>query len=355
MKYRKILSILFPLIIIFFPSFMIYAEGNDFEFRVEPIFPESQIGNQGYYHFKGKPNETITLQARIINDSKNELIVNIRSLNAYSGNQGIIYQEEPILEGASITNDSFQFKKATTNPSSEVTVGPLESKVVEFTIKIPEINGTLLGSMEFRVFQGTEELTQKEENSQLLIDQYKAVNLGVQVDVTDYKETQTLALEDPLYSPEQMAIMVPIDNSHPVIVPNITGTYKVTKSKDEAFSLTGDIPSFKMAPMTAFHYPIRWSGEALESGDYHVTFTLDVNGNTQTYEQSLTIKNEEIKETQQKMEERGEVTVAPKTFPWTTVIIGILVVVIVILLLLTRKPKTQRKDRKYPGQDPNGA
>nr|WP_309100333.1 DUF916 domain-containing protein [Fredinandcohnia onubensis] len=352
MKYRKIFSILFPLIIIFFPSFMIYAEGNDFEFRVEPIFPESQIGNEGYYHFKGKPNETITLQARVINDSEKELNVTIGSLNAYSGNQGIIYQEEPMLEGASITNDSYQLTKAATNPS-EVTVGPLESKVVEFTIKIPEINGTLLGSMEFRVFQGTEELTQKEENSQLLIDQYKAVNLGVQVDVTDYKEAPTLTLEDPLYSPEQMAIMVPMDNSHPVIVPNITGAYKVTKSKDEAFSLVGDIPSFKMAPMTAFHYPIRWSGETLERGDYRVTFTLDVNGNTQTYEQPLSIKNEEIKETQEKMEERGEVEVAPKTFPWTTVIIGILVVVIVILVLMMRRPNAKRKDRKYPGQDPN--
>ncbi|MEH7223716.1 DUF3324 domain-containing protein [Bacillus sp. JJ1566] len=353
MTYRKIPSILFPLIIIFFPSFMIYAEGNDFEFRVEPIFPESQIGNQGYYHFKGKPNETITLQARVINDSEKDLNVTIRSLNAYSGNQGIIYQEEPILEGASITNDSYQLTKAATN-HSELTVGPLESKVVEFTIKTPEINGTLLGSMEFRVFQGTEELTQKEENSQLLIDQYKAVNLGVQVDVTDYKETPTLTLKDPLYSPEEMAIMVPIDNSHPVIVPNITGTYKVTKRKDDSFSLAGDIPSFKMAPMTAFHYPIRWSGETLERGDYQVTFALDVNGNSQTYEQSLTIKNEEIKETQEKMEERGEVEVTPKSFPWTTLIIGILVVVIIILALMMRKPNTQRKDRKYPGQDSNG-
>nr|WP_304215072.1 DUF3324 domain-containing protein [Fredinandcohnia onubensis] len=353
MKYRKILWILLPLIFLSFPSSFIYAEGNDFEFRVEPIFPDSQIGKQGYYHFKGNPNETVTLQTRVINDSRKELTVKIRSLNAYSGNQGIIYQEGPILEGAAITNDSYHFKKVTTNPS-EVDIDPLESKVVEFTINIPEINGTLLGSMEFSVFQGTEELTQKEENSQLLIDQYKAVNLGVQVDVTDYKETPALTLEDPLYSPEHMAIMVPLDNSHPVIVPNITGSYKVTKRNDESFSLAGDIPSFKMAPMTAFHYPIRWSEETLEPGDYNVTFTLDVNGKTQNYEESLPIKNEEIKETQEKMEERGEVEITPQTFPWTIVIIGVLVVVIIILFLKIRKPNIQRKDRKYPGQDPNG-
>lgn len=274
-------------------------------------------------------------------------------MNAYSGNQGIIYQEEPVLEGASITNDSYQFKKAAISPS-EVILGPLESKVVEFSIEIPEIYDTLLGSMEFRVFQGTEELTQKEENSQLLIDQYKAVVLGVQVDVTDYKESPSLTLEAPLYSPEQIAITVPLGNSHPIIVPNITGTYSITKSKDESFSLAGDIPSFNMAPMTAFHYLIKWSGETLEPGEYHVTLTLDVNGNTQAYKQSLSIKNKEIIETQEKMEERGEIEVAPKTFPWTTVIIGILVVAIVILILIMRRPKTQRKDRKYPGQDPNG-
>jgi hypothetical protein len=352
MKFRKIIWILFLHMLLSFPSSTIYAEENDFEFRVEPIFPESQIGNQGYYHFKGKPNETVTLQARVINDSEKELNVTIRSLNAYSGNQGIIYQTEPILKGTAITNDEFQFTKFAKNPM-ELTLGPLKSEVVEFLVNVPDIHGTFLGSMEFRVFQGTEELTKKEENSQLLIDQYRAVNLGVQVDITDYKETPSLIFESPHYSPEQMAIMVPMDNPNPVIVSNITGTYKVTKSEDESFSLTGEMPSFKMAPMTAFHYPIRWTEGTLEPGDYNVTFTLDVNGQTQTYEHAVSIKNEEIQETQEKMEERGEVEIAPNTFPWTTVIIVLLLVVVVILLWMMRRSKPQRKDRKYPGHDPN--
>lgn len=334
------------------PSFTVYAEENDFEFRVEPIFPETQIGNQGYYHFKGKPNETVILQARVINESEKDLNVMIRSLNAYSGNQGILYQPEPILKGTAITNDKYQFTEVV-KTLSELTLGPLESEFVEFSVNIPDLSGTLLGSMEFRVFQGTEELTEKEENSQLLIDQYKAINLGVQVDVTDYQEIPSLTLKSPHYSPDQMAIMVPIDNPHPVIVPNISGTYKVSKHEDKSFSLTGDMPSFKMAPMTAFNYPIRWSERTLEPGDYNVTFTLDVNGKTQTYEQTVSINNKEVKETQEKMVERGEVEIAPKTFPWTTVIIVLLVVIVIILLLILKRPKPIRKNRKYPGQDPN--
>lgn len=352
MKYRKTLWILLLLLLLSFPPLTVYAEGNDFEFRVEPIFPESQIGNQGYYHFKGTPGSTVTLQARVINDSEKELNVTIRSLNAYSGNQGILYQPEPILEGTAITNELFQFNKATTSPT-ELSLDPLQSEVVEFKVTIPEINGTLLGSMEFRVFQGTEELTKEEENSQLLIDQYKAINIGVQIDVADYKETSSLNLEKPTFSPEQIAIMIPMGNNHPVIIPNISGTYEVTKSEDEAFSLTGDIPPFNMAPMTTFHYPIRWSEGMLEPGTYHVTSTLDVNGNTQTYKQTFSIENKEIKETQEKMEERGEIEVTPKTFPWMTVLIGLLIIVIVILLWVVLKSKPKRKDRKYPGQDSN--
>ncbi|WP_251555297.1 WxL protein host-binding domain-containing protein [Neobacillus muris] len=355
MKCRTILWIVLPLLFLLFPSSINYAADNDFEFRVEPIFTNTQIGQQGYYHFKGNPNETVTLQARVINDSQNELTVNIRGLNAYSGNQGIIYQEKPVLEGTAITNPSFQFNQAVTTPPN-ITLGPLESKVVDFVINTPAINGTLLGSMEFRVFQGTEKLNQKEDNSQLLIDQYKAINLGVQVDVSDYKETTALKLGDPLFSPEQMAIMVPFDNSHPVIVPNITGRYKVTKSDDESFSLSGDIPSMKMAPMTAFYYPIRWSGETLGPGDYHVTVTLDVNGNTQTYTESIAIKNKQVTETQKKMEERGEIEVEPNTFPWTAVLIGILllaVIFILVFMMRKRKPKKLRKNRKYPGQNPD--
>jgi hypothetical protein len=65
MKYRKILWILLSLMLLSFPSFTVYAEEITFEFRVEPIFPESQIGKQGYYHLEGNPNETTTLQARV--------------------------------------------------------------------------------------------------------------------------------------------------------------------------------------------------------------------------------------------------------------------------------------------------
>lgn len=352
MNYGKIFWILFPLMLLSFPSFMVYAEENAFEFRVEPIFPNSQIGNQGYYHFKGTPNETVSLQAKVINDSENPLQITIRSLNAFSGNQGIIYQVEPVLEGTRITNEVFQFKKATTNPS-EVNLDPYESKVVNFSVKIPDIKGTLLGSMEFRVFKGTEALTEENENSQLLIDQYKAVNLGVQIDVTDYQETPVLTLEKPHFSPEQISVMVPMQNMHPVIVPNISGTYEITKQEDQNFSLAGDIPPFKMAPMTAFNYPIRWTEGTLEPGVYHVKSKLDVNGNTQTYEQTLSIENNEVKETQKKRVARGEIEVAPKSFPWVAVIIGLLILVIIILLWIMKKPKPQRKDRKYPGQNPN--
>lgn len=338
--------------ILSFPSFSIYAEENQFDFRVEPIFPKSQIGNKGYYHFKGKPNDTITLQARVINDRKEELYVMIRSLNAYSGNQGILYQTQPILEGTVITNDEYQFTKVVKSPT-DLTLAPLESKVIEFSVNVPDINGTLLGSMEFRIFQGTEELTKKEENSQLLIDQYKAVNLGVQVDVTDYQETPVLTLEKPHFSPEQISVMIPMVNKHPIVVPNISGTYEITKQEDKKFSLNGDIPPFKMAPMTTFHYPIRWTEGTLEPGTYQVTSTLDVNGNNQTYNQTFSIENQEVKETQEKMVERGQVEIAPKTFPWTTVIIALLLVMVLILFWMMKRSKTQRKDRKYPGQDPN--
>ncbi|MFD1739609.1 WxL protein host-binding domain-containing protein [Bacillus salitolerans] len=351
MKHLLLCLILLAFMFISYPIISVYAEENNFEFRVEPIFPDSQIGNKGYYHFKGTPHDTVTLQARIINDSEQNLNVIIRSLNAYSGNQGILYQTEPVLKGTEIINESFQFQKIATTPT-EVTLEPLQSELVEFTLNIPNINGTLLGSVEFRVFKGTKELTQKEENSQLLIDQYKAINIGVQIDVTDYNETPSMELDKPFFSPEQIAIMVPMENSYPVIVPNISGTYKITKNEDTTFSMTGEIPSFKMAPMTTFHYPIRWSEGTLEPGTYDVSLSLDVNGSTQSYEQTISIENNEVQKTQEKMEERGEVAIAPKTFPWTTIMI-VLFIIVLILIWMIKKPKSKRKDRKYPGQNPN--
>lgn len=345
MKVQKFLLLILTFAIILFPRTIIYADENDFEFRVEPIFPESQIGNQGYYHFKAQQNSTVALQAKVINDSERELTITIRSLNAYSGSQGIIYQEEPVLEGTAITDEKYQFRQTTKNPT-EITLAPSESEVVEFSVTVPEITGTLLGSMEFKVFQKTEEFTQGEENSQLLIDQYRAINLGVQVDVTDYNETPSVTIEGtPTFSPEQIAIMVPIQNNTPIIVPEISGTYEITNQDDANFSVTGNIPAIKMAPMSSFNYPIRWTGGTLEPGTYQIASTMDVNGEPQTFEETFTIENDEVEETQQKMEDRGQLEVAPDSFPWTMVIIiALLVVVIILLLVMILKSKKQRKE-----------
>jgi len=333
MRVQIFLWMMFTFVLLFFPTSIINADDNDFEFRVEPVFPESQIGNKGYYHFEAQPNNSVTLQARVINESNRELTVTISSFNAYSGEQGIIYQEDPVLEGTSITNEQYQFKDVTTTPS-EITVGPSQTEVVEFTVHVPEIIGTLLGSMEFKVFEKTEELAEGKENSQLLIDQYRAVNLGVQVDVTDYNETPSLILESPNFSSNQIAIMVPIQNNHPVIIPEISGTYEITKEEDADFSVTGNIPLFKMAPMTSFYYPIRWREGILGPGTYKIASAIDVDGISQNYEETFTIANEEVQETQEKMEARGQIEVEPDAFPWTTVIIIALLVVVILLLLL---------------------
>ncbi|MEQ2528066.1 DUF916 domain-containing protein [Bacillaceae bacterium CLA-AA-H227] len=343
------------LLVLAFPPPFVYPAENDFEFSVEPIFPQSQIGNEGYYHFQGEPNQTVTLQARVINKSDQQMQVLIRGLNAYSSKQGIIYQEEPASDTTSIIEESYQFKNVITTPS-EINLEPLETKIVDFSVKVPNISGTLLGSVEFRVFQGTEELANNEEQSQLLIDQYKAVNYGVQVDIGDYTGTTDISFGTPTYSPEQIAMMIPVENIHPVIVPNITGTYEITKEGDNDFSIKGELPSFKMAPMTTFQYPISWAEGTLEPGTYHVSSTLALNGQTKELEETVPIKNDAIEKTEDFMADRGEIEIKQQSFPWMYVIIGIAIIVVILLIwmLVKRKAKPKsRKERQYPGQFPD--
>ncbi|MCU9612577.1 DUF916 and DUF3324 domain-containing protein [Caldibacillus lycopersici] len=359
MKYIQCFWILFAFLFLSFPTLMVYAaeNENDFAFRVEPVFPASQIDNKGYYHFKGIPNQAIVLQARVINDSNSPLTVTISSFNAYSGEQGIVYQEKTTAEGTSITNEHYQFIPYVTTPS-EIELGPLESKVIDFTVNIPDITGTLLGSIEFRVFKGTESVSGEDENSKFLIDQYRAVNIGVQVDITDVVPTSTITVTKPIYSPTLTAIMLPLENKQPVILPNITGTYKITKKGDENFLQEGEISEFKMAPMTTFQYPFRWANETLAAGTYTLNVTFNINGSNQSFEDTITIENNDIEETQQKMEARGEIQLETNPFPWIWAIIGSVVVLLLLVLVFIlgsnkKKKKKSRKDRKYPGQFPD--
>lgn len=340
------LTVLIMLSVFFFISSAIPALGakqapENFEFRVEPIFPDSQLDKQGYYHLAGTPGEAVTLQAWVTNESESPLHVTVRSLNAYSGGGGILYEETPQTEGSSITNEDFEFKTHAESPA-ELSLAPLESKVMEFTVKVPDITGTLLGSMEFRVFKGTDELS-GEENSQLLIDQYKAVNIGVQIDVGDVQETPKVSLADARFSPEQAAIMMPMENNLPIVTPEISGTYEITSEENPDLSITGDIPAFKMAPMTNFSYPYRWTNETLEPGTYEVRSTITINGQPQTFDHTITIENDDVTETRENLEERGEIQAEPKTFPWLMVVVGLLALIIVILIAVVLKLAAKNK------------
>ena len=344
MTNKQLIGFSFALFVYFLITLTPQAYAEEFDFQVKPIFPETQIGDAGYYHLQGNPNESITLQAEISNQSESEQTVVINSMNAFSGSQGILYQEKPVLTGSAILEEGYQFKSAVSHPE-EVTLAPSESTVVDVAVTVPNLSGTLLGSLSFQVFKGTDSLTTETENSQLLIDEYRAINLGVQIDVTEYADTPDLAFSTPHFSPEQIALMVPMANNHPVIVENISGTYEITKTGEPDFSLTGEIPLFKMAPVTTFDYPINWANEPLTTGTYLLSSTFDVNGIAQTFEDEFVIEDSELEDTQKAKEERGEVEVEKESFPWLIAVIGLLLALIVALLIIIavkfRKLKTK--------------
>ncbi len=307
------------------------AATNEFDFQVEPVFPDSQIGNNGYYHIEAVAEEPITLKAKVINRSDKEMTINIHSMDAYSGSQGILYQKEAILQGSSITDDSYFFKQTITHPE-KVILAPLASEVVEFTVNTPALTGTLLGSLSFEVFKGTESLTSETENSQLLIDQYRAINIGVQLDVSPISDTASLAFGPPSFSPEELSIRVPVENPHPVIINSISGSYTITKEGDASFSVEGEIPTFKMAPMTKFDYPIQWSKEPLLPGNYKITATFNLNGEEQFYNEILTVEQMDLDDAQTAMVERGEINVDPGIPLWIYIVIGTLLIILLVLI-----------------------
>lgn len=338
MKYFKISLVLLLLLSSF--SFPAYAEDSGLGFRVEPIFPKSQIEDVGYYHFKGHPGETITLQARITNQSEEPLKVLIQTFNAYSSDNGIVYQAEPTLEGTKILDKNYQLKQHVTTPA-EINLAPLESKMMEFTVNVPDINGSLLGSMQFRIFKGTKALTEEGEKSQLLMDEYRALNYTVLVDIRDDGKEPSLHVTTPHFSPEQADIKVPFENQHPAVIKNISGSYEITNPEDDTFTVKGTIPTFNMAPMTVFEYPYQLENATLRPGTYTVKTILNVDGHKQTFKEDITIENNALKEAQENdVEGQNQTALEPNQFPWMYVIIGILLIVIGVLvwiLLKTRK------------------
>jgi hypothetical protein len=339
----KLLRIFFCILLVTMCNFsaIVYAEANPaFPFTVEMIPAANQIGNVGYYHIPGKPDADITLQARVTNKSDKSLNFKIVPLNAYSSNDGIFYQSPKEVDSTRfiMTDERYglaQYIKE--NPP--ITLQAHQAEIVSISLTVPNLKGTILGSIRFVIFQGTQEVKNSDnKGNQLLVDQYQAMDTAIQIDISQAADA-VVAFGNPAFNKDSANLNFDISNEGAQIQTDISGSYEISdKNNNKLFD--GTIKSFKMAPMTRFQYPIPWNNKILEAGDYIFTLKSNVAGKEVNSKKAVVIENKAVEHIAEKQAEiHPELKVNNSTPLWIWMVIALLVVMIIFLFFLRKKPQ----------------
>lgn len=346
---KKVLALLFVSLAIlsFSPIRGFAAENQGYLFAVEMIPPTDQIGNAGYYHIPGQPGEQITLQAQLTNHTNQSLKIKVVPMNAYSSQSGIFYQS-PLEVNAQIYTliDEKYGLAQYISQTDPITLQPNQTQAVSIKVTVPELSsGTLLGSIRFVTFAGTQEIQKADEqnkNAQMLIDKYQAIDTAIQIDLPQTVQP-SVSVGDATFNGDQIGVSVAVVNQAAIIQENVAGTYEIRDSEN-ALLFNGVMQAFKMAPMAEFQYPLSWQYKTLAAGTYTLNLILTVNGGDASFEKTFSVNQQGIAKAQQAQEKINPVI--QTGFPsWLLVVLELLILGAIVFFIrhLRMKRMASRK------------
>jgi hypothetical protein len=314
------------------------AKANQgFEFQVYPQLSEKNKSKE-YYHINVTPGKTYAFPAIVKNDSDDTLHLDARSVNAFSKSDGIFYQTES-RPSFSILEPSYKLTNYMAN-EKKITLKPFEEKLITFTVKVPnDIEGTLLGAIQFRTLKETNKINSGGKDAQLFIDKYMAKNFAIQLDLTSPQEVE-LKFPKVVLDPKKAQLQLSVENNSPRIVDEIKGNYRVL---DENHNLLfkGTLQPWKMAPKTQFDYRIPWDARTLKPGSYFLKLDAHVNGKKVNVKRSFNIKNEHLRQIQKDQVAASQTTIDIMTSQpsWVKWLVGLNVLFILIVSMVLYKIK----------------
>jgi hypothetical protein len=212
---------------------------------------------------------------------------------------------------------------------------PGESKIVELNVRIPSVEGDILGAVSFMEKQINKDSKTSGKNvttSFLLENEYViAVHL-----LGNPQKAKELLFENarPVVEPSRLTVEFDVENIVPSVVKqNIT--YSILDQNKKTLFFNDESISFKLPPLTQTSYRITWKDEEAKIGHYF----LKINDTLLPFE----IKKEKINEIKETTNPNNVTVIEPdnnKKFWIIFLLAGILnTIFIIIVIKVIRKRK----------------
>jgi hypothetical protein len=292
-KYSLIVS---AICLIFFMPVDSHAAGM--AYSVKATIPENQIDKEKtYFDLLVKPGATQELELEIKNTSKETLKLYVEPKVATTNQNGELeYSIQPKKYDSTLT---YPITKLLSEKQA-VTIDPLATKKVTFTLKAPQkaFSGKIVGG--FNIYEQSNEKAAKEKSTdeEVQIKNLFSFVLGIQIRESTTEVKPKLKLNDVKASlfNYRTAITANIQNTEPTFLSalNVKGSIRKIGSKDGLFKF--EQSDIAMAPNSNFDLPISLENQEIESGNYEITLAATSKQGKWNFTKRFNITNEEAKQ-----------------------------------------------------------
>ncbi|MGX6961739.1 DUF916 and DUF3324 domain-containing protein [Vagococcus xieshaowenii] len=307
------------------------------QYSVETILPENQIDkNVSYFSMRMKPKQEQDIALSIHNSGNEKLNLIVEPHNAFTnGNGVIVYNEEKDLDKSL----KYPFTKLVSK-KQEVQINPRESKVVTFSIKMPNeiFDGMILGGL--RVYK--DDSNDIKETKSVQIRNKIEYEISVKLTETDNYIKPNINLIDvfPGLDNYNTSIFTKLQNNTATVIENLSVDTKIFKQNTKQPIYTLKKEKMRMAPNSNFDLAVRTGNKELKPGKYIAKITAQSND----YKWDLT-KEFEIKKVDAKKYNNDAVNIEETSnINFYLLLLLTVLIVLLLLILLTVLLKKRSKD-----------
>lgn len=325
------------------------SEASEMSVSVKAILPDNQlVKNAGYYDLLMKPGQSQDLGFEVFNSGEKDVTLNVAIHPAFTGDGGAIdYTRSPKDKDESLKVPLTDIATV----DSTVSIPAKGSTKVPIHLSMPKegFDGIILGAI--RVTHAEDESAEKakEEKAGISIENKVAYVVAISLRMTEKKVESDLKLKS--IGASQVAgrntVKVQLQNPTASLIDEVTYDAQISEKNGNDILHANKVSNYRVAPNTAFNFPISWENQAFKAGTYTLKMTARSEKTKQEwdFEQDFTITAEEAKKLNETAAELE--TDYMQYIIYGAIALGALISIFgVIIVIITRRNKKKRARRK---------
>lgn len=308
-------------------------------FNYQVIRPDNQRSKDtGYYDLIMAPGQEQTVEIQLINDSQNEMVIDVSLNGAKTNGNGVIEYGPTAIED----DKSLQYKFTDVVKAEEKVTVPANSVVpLQLQIMMPSVSfdGKIVGGIQLK-----QEVEHSEDQTGI-INEY-AYMIGMVLQETDTVLEPDMALNR-VYAGlanYRNAVFVNFSNIMAEYVKEMTVEAQIMPGDSEEVLYDIKKAGMQMAPNSMIDFPVTMNGDRMEPGEYKARIVVTSGEKRWEWTENFTITDEEA----DKFNSQDVSLIQERAIDWKTIamIVGGALAVIVIIFLIVRVLFRKKKNGK---------